>query len=783
MTIPRIYRALVFVLALCGLCSAAVTVDEIVIQSATEDVLPESMIRANMTLQPGSEFTPELLSQDIKKLYLTKQFDDVEASVDSSGADAVRIIVKVKLKARVSEIVFHGNSKIKASRLKKELTQKTTSTLDEKLLSADLAALYELYRDKGYHDVAIRQQVVPADESSQVKIVYEVDEKGRYKTREVHVIGNIRFTDRELKRIIKTKVSKWGYIFPLGFFDEQQLKSDLDAIQKAYWDEGFLDYKLENVDRVVSSDNEKIYVTIYVAEGQQYRVPAVTVSGNTAFATTELTAVLALVAGSPYNRETERSDIDRITEKYNRIGYLDCYVYADRATNAESHEVSVDYVVSEGQPSHIRDINIVGNAVTKDEVIRRELQIQPGDLSDSSKIEASKASLYNLGYFDSVDIIPTSTDETDKKDLTIKIKEKLTGQLLFGAGFSSTDNVLGTVEVSQSNFDLFNYPTFRGGGQRFRLRAQAGSSRKDFVLAFTEPWLWKRPLRLDYELWERETTSNRDFDENSIGTSFTLTRKMSHRFWRQSVGYRLEQVDIANIDADFSRKFFREEEGDDTVSAVSLGFVRDHRDRLLLTSSGSRLSLRMELHGQLLGSYTDLCTINISGDKYYPIFETTVLKLSAEIAQAARISGDEPRIFDRFFTGGANSIRGFRERDVGPIDVGAEPNGIDNNPIDGVVDRGSGEPIGGKSLLLLSSELTGPIYEKTIFWSLFADSGNVWDDAWDINLGELNVGVGTGLRLFLPIGAIRLDYGWPIVREQEHLGSGGRFHFNLGYNF
>ncbi len=748
-----------------SLSALAVTVNEIIVKSTTSEIIPDGMIKANMTLQSGDEFTPEQLSLDIKTLYLTKQFDDIEAKVEPAAAGKVNILLNVKPRARVSSVIFHGNDMISSSRLQQTLTQKTGEPLDEKLLTDDLQELYDLYHKKGYNDTVINQQVIKNEESNDTEILYNIDEKARYKTKEIEIIGNTVFSDRQLQKLMKTDVSFWGRIFPVGFFNETELKNDLDKIKQIYWNSGYLDFKIDNIERNFNSEANKIYLAIYVLEGLQYYVGETRLSGNLEFNTDTLESLLSLKSNEIFKIDYERRDIEIITDKYNQVGYLDCYVYADRIIDSKNKNVTINFIINEGKSSSIRDINISGNKVTKDYVIRRELKIYPGDLSDSRKINSSKSSLLNLGYFNKVDIIPVSTDDPEQKDLNIKVNEKLTGQLLFGAGFSSTDSILGTIEIAQSNFDIKNYPTFKGGGQRFRLRAKLGSSRRDFVLSFTEPWLNDKPLRLDYELWRRETSSNRNYDQDSSGTSVNITRKLKKRFWRQSFGYRLEDIDINDIDLDFSNEFLRKEEGSELVSALTLGFIRDRRDRVILTSSGSRLSIRTELQSEVIGSYTNLYKLIATGDKYIPIFKQTVLKLSGEIAQAVRVSGNQIRIFDRYFAGGANSIRGFKERDAGPVD------------------SANGEPVGGRSMMLASAEMTGPIYEETIFWSLFVDSGSVWEKSAGWNFSELNVGLGAGLRLFLPIGAIQLDYGWPVVREFDHLRNGGRFHFNLGYNF
>ncbi len=744
----------------------AATIKDIHVRSTTSREISREMVLSNMNLQTGDEFSPEKLSQDIKKLYATHQFEDIEANVEDVGNNQIQLTINVTPKPIIESIQFIGNKRFSSRKLKRKLSQKENEVLDEKFLSKDVQDLYDFYHDKGYTTVIIKQHVELIEGSHNKKIVYDIDEKSRYKTRGLDIIGNIAFSDKQLLKLMETDISFWGYIFPVGFYDEMEFNGDIDKITQAYLNKGYLDFNILKIDRQFDEINNKIYITLYIEEGIQYSVGKTAIANNQRFDSDELKKLISLKAGDIYNRDGERQSNQAITDKYNHFGYIDCYVTTDRKIDKENRSVDLMYNIREGNPYTIRDVNISGNQVTQDHVIRRELRIQPGDLSDSTKIDASRDSLLNLGYFESVDIIPVSTEEADKKDLSIKVSEKLTGQLLFGAGFSSVDNVLGTVEVSQSNFDLTNYPGFRGAGQRFRLRAQVGSTRRDFILSFTEPWLFDRPLRLDYDLWKRETSSNRNYDQDSVGTSVNFTRKMRAPFWRQSFGYRIEDIDIHDIDTrDYSPKFIVEEDGGDLVSAISLGWTRDHRDRLIRTSSGSRISLRGELQSELIGSYTNLYKLSITGDKYVPLFKRSVFKLSAEIGQVNEINGDSPRVFDRYFAGGANSIRGFKERHVGPVDS------LDD------------EPIGGKSLMLASTEFLSPIYEKTIFWAVFVDTGNVWQDEYDWDISDLNVGAGGGLRLFLPIGAIQLDYGWPVRRAYDYLGSGGRFHFNLGYNF
>ena len=762
------FAGLIVALVICtALSCTGQVVNEIIIESTTGQEISEDMVRANIILKKGEQFTPRKLSEDIKRLYKTGYFEDVEARRAVLPDGDLNVIFRITPKPRVANIIFQGNSRLSTRKLRRVLEQKKGEYLNEQLLGKDVRALYELYNGKGYFDTRIEQNVRQRADTNDVHIEYKINETGRFKTRKVRIIGNTVFSDSQLKRMMRTDVKAAGYVLPTGYFSEEQLESDVDRIKGAYWDKGYLDFKVERVDKtkVGRVKSPKMHLTLHLTEGQPYMVSELTFDGNAIFSDDELRGVTQLAPGKRYNRSNVRDDIRAITNRYKQLGHLDNRIIPRRDPDKRSYTVAVTYVINEGHPSSIRNINIQGNRVTKDHVIRREVRIQPGDPSDTSKIAESRARLLNLGYFETVEVIPASTDEVDKKDLNIIVEEKLTGQFMFGAGFSSADSILGLIEISQSNFDLKNYPSFRGGGQRFRLRTQIGSDRQDYSLSFTEPWLFDKPLRLDYDAWRRSTSRNRDYDQKSIGTGISLTRKLQRKFWRQSVGYRLELIEISDFDSNFTPAFINDEEGEDLISSVAMSFVRDHRDRAVRTSSGSQLTISGDLQTEAIGSYTNLFKLSISGDKYYPIFKESVVKFSGRLAQVNELGGDDPKIFDRYFAGGSHSIRGFDEREIGPVDPMNQ------------------EPIGGQSLLLASAEFTTPVYRDTVYLALFVDSGNAWDDAFDWNVGELNVGAGTGVRLRLPIGTIRIDYGWPVVTEQDHLSTSGRLHFDLGFSF
>ena len=662
----------------------------------------------------------------------------------------------------VRRITIDGNKKFKDKRPRKLVEHKEGVRLDEPQVVADANAIQKFYTDAGYHKTKVQRSIHKIPNTNKVNIEFQVEEEPRAKTGAIRFAGNTAFTDRKLRKTIKTKRSWWSLILRVGFFNENSVSIDKDALTDLYGTAGYLDFKIDRIEQRYNARKTWISLTFYLDEGQPYAVKSVSITGNERFAEDELRGEVELEPGATYNSAIEQSDISRIKGRYEALGYLDLRCFPVHATDSFNHTVDIEYRIIEGAACRIRDIYITGNEVTKDHVIRRELAIQPGDLGDAGKIRASKSRLMGLNYFETVDVTPVATEKAEAKDISIKVLEKRTGQLMIGAGFSSEDAVVGYFEVMQSNFDYRNPPTFRGGGQRLRMRTQLGTKRTDFTLSFTEPWWFHRRLRLDLDLYGR-TRLEDDYDQETLGFGFTVSRPIKRwKYWRHSAGIRLETIDLTDFDDDVSPELLAEE-GSYTTNSLNLGVARDSRNRVLMPSRGSRLSLNSEILSEAFGSYGDVYRLRLRGTKYFPLAYDTVLKLGAEIGVSDSFSGEDVAIFNRYFAGGAYSVRGFKRRDISPVDA-------------------NGDPIGGKSMLVGGAEFIFPIFEK-IQGSLFCDLGNVWAEVDEVNPGEMNVGIGVGIQFNLPIGPIRLDYGWPVTREQEHMGTSGRLHFNLGYFF
>lgn len=744
----------------------ASTIDKIALQSKFPDYkISEEMAYSCIVSKAGAEFDRKTLAEDIRRLAASGFYEDVEALQSLTG-DKVTITFVLTPCPRIRSVAIEGNNLVKTKKLEDKLTIKSGGLLAKRKVQDDTNAVRKVYQDKGYYQTQVTSVIQPIPDTHDVNLIFRVTEEARYKVDAVRFAGNTMFTQKELRKKIQTSRSFWSLFFNTGYLDEEKLKQDEDAIYDTYTSKGCLDFRIEKIDRELDAKKNWVTLVIHVVEGQPYQVSAVDVAGNEKFPKADLMALTQLQIGKTFDSEVERKDGDKIKAKYELLGYLDLRLYPRHKQNNENHTVAVTYDLQEGGPSTVHDIAITGNEVTQDRVIRRELTIMPGDLGNAGLIRESRARLMGLGYFEKVDITHTATEKEDEKDLVVDVKEKMTGSLSLGAGFSSEEDIVGTFSVTQANFDLFNsnWP-FSGGGQKLALRLQAGTQSSDYALSFTEPWLFDRRLRLDFDLYHRERDQDY-YTQTTTGTRFMLTKEIK-KYWRHGVGYRYDMVDISGMDHDAGvdpdGNPLKDQEGNYNVSALIYRIQRDSTDSPRYPNQGSRTVLETEYEAEPLGSYSNVYRADLTSAKYYPVFQKSVFKLEGELGTVDSFTGQEPAIFDRYFAGGMNSIRGFKRRDVGPVDE------HDN-------------ATGGRSLMRGTAELMYPIYEM-IRGSVFSDFGNVWWKAADWDPTDLNASVGVGVLLDLPIGPIRLDYGIPVITQEPHLGSNGRFHFNVQYSF
>ncbi len=764
MNFRTLFPALALLLAAFYLPSAALsqqgqapTIKSIEVQYAGATTIAKEKILANMQTRVGRPYDEKTVEDDIRHLYATGNITNVRIFGEPQP-DGVKVIVVVQAKPQISEVLINGVKSVKLSRVRKEIVSKPGETLNEATVEADRQKILDYYAGKNFTEVDVRSSIDIDEKLGTARVTFDVNEGEKISIHAVKIVGNAAIKTREIKKVIKTKPkSILSFLTKTGRLNPEALDQDVTSIRELYQSRGYIE--AEVLPPTIERKDGRADVTFTVREGIQYRVGKITISGAQVFTPEEITRNLKTKPGAVYSPQTVRTDIRTIQDLYGSRGYIDFQAGAD-TTPAGPGVMDVSIRVEEGVQSYVEHINIVGNIRTKDKVIRREVAVAPGDVFNTVRVEASKQRLMQLNYFSKVDTFPADTLVPGRKDLNVTVEEKRTGSLNFGAGFSSIDSLLGFAEVTQSNFDITNLRGFTGGGQRFRARAQYGTRRKDFVLSLTEPYFLDYKLQVGGEIFYRDASFvSSVYDERRYGFDLSASKPIND-FTRVRLGYRLEDIDIHNVDEEAS-SIIQEAKGKTLESRLSAGINYDTRDSVFLTRKGERVDLTVYVAGGPLGGDVDIYGFDLEASKYFLLPGDTILTLNGQIANVSTWNGgSKVPIFDRLYLGGANNLRGFKFRDVGPKDE-------------------DGEPIGGNALIRATVEYTFPIIEK-VRGAVFYDVGGVGSSSY--KFGNINSDAGIGLRLDLPIGPIRIDYGIPITADRFN-DSSGKFNFNIGYQF
>src|SRR5215475_2911059 len=722
--------------------------------------ISKERILAQMRTKVGQVYTNETVMEDIKALYKTGYIRNVRIFAQPQG-DGVKVIVAVQTRAIVREIEITGAERVKPKRLRKEIKVQLNHAVDEQALEESREKIVEVYQAHGYNDVSVEFRVDPIDEKrGTARVVFTVNEGVRGAISQIRFEGNAHISTRTLRKQMKTRGRTIIYFMDkTGRLDEVQLEQDMDKIREYYQNHGFIDVEIKEV-RKDRTPKGPMIITVVIVEGPQYHVRKLTITGYEHSSDKLIRQFLKMKEGSVYSPKQLHDDAKAVADAYGSGGYVDL-VITPEAAPAGPALIDVHYTIEEGSRSFVNRIDIQGNTRTKDKVIRREVLVAPGDVFNTVRVDTTKKRLENLGYFAKVETYPEDTDIPGRKDLTILVQEKRTGSLSFGGGFSTVDKLVGFAELTQGNFDLFNWPSFTGGGQKFRLRLQYGTERKDFILAITEPYFLDRRLSLNGQAFYTEANYlSAEYDQRNYGFAFEL-RKPINAYMSATFGYQLQEIEIFNV-AISASDFIQSQKGSFSESKIFGGVVYDSRDNPLLTRRGHRFTFSPYIAGGFLGGDTQIYGLDFEGSQYFHLPWDTILLINGEIATVSQWgNGKDVPIFERLYLGGSNNLRGFPYREVGPQDE-------------------TGEPIGGKSMWRTTIEWTFPIIEKAR-GAVFYDTGFVNSDQWSFGFNHIASDVGIGLRLDLPIGPLRLDYGYPLQRDGYN--GGGRFNFNVGYQF
>ncbi|MEO1834345.1 MAG: outer membrane protein assembly factor BamA [Akkermansiaceae bacterium] len=720
----------------------------------------EQRLRDRMSVREGMKYATEAIDNDIASLYESGLVDDVSFLGDPHGANSLKLIVEVVTRGQFIEMGFVGNTIFSDRKLASEAKLKAGVISDKAILAAR-RNIETLYKGFGYPDVLVSHRLRDTDEAGQYQLILVIEEGVKSEVRKIRFEGNQAFSRVELRREMKTKQKGLlSFITKSGRIDAEKLQQDLRSLEDFYRNHGFRAVRIEGARREPVKDG-RVDLIIPIDEGLKYTVQSVSYGNMTVFTPEELMPGLSLVGGDLYSGKKIRDDVRMIRSYYGSRGYADALVQVDMRDVSPGMVVIV-FQITEGRRYRVGKVNIQGNTVTQDKVIRREVPMQPGEPYNSVDEDTTSRRLKNINYFDGVQVSGSPSTQAGYRDVNLLVNEKKTGSISFGAGFSSIDSIVGYLNLEQTNFDISNPKGFfRGAGQRFGMQLRIGNERRDFKVSLVEPWFLGKRLSLGTELYYRDLLYLSDeYDQGNVGGSVFIRRPLGRKGYVKAE-YRFEQVSI-DVDSVPPASLFLMEDGDFIKSAIALSYVFDSRDSNILPRRGHRASLGATMAGGILGGDVDTYTLSASGTKHWSLPWDIILNVNGSATVVDALSGTVP-IFERQFIGGARSLRGFELRDVGPRDLA------------------TGSALGGNTAAFGSVEATFPIVEN-IRGAVFGDLGFVNAGSYEFTLDDLHSDAGLGLRLNLPFGPLALDYAVPL-QSAKGADNGGQFNFYLNYQF
>lgn len=719
-----------------------VLVKEIAVQGNRR--IQEAVILGRVQTKVGSPFVPARLAEDIRNIFALGFFDDVQLQVEDFEGGA-KIIFMVAERPLIRDIEFVGNRRIGTSTLQEKIDLKLGTVYNPVDVQKAVSTLKDHYEDEGYFEVQIAPETERVAEGD-VKVVFRITEGRRITIERIVIEGAKGLTPRLIKRVMATQERQFFIL--RGIVQRQRVEEDMERILLLYNDYGYIQARVEGHEISVDEKRARVTIAIKIVEGPQFTVGSVGVTGTNVLPVEEVRRQVKLAPGDVFSRSKLRESVEGIRDLYSSIGRASVDVGPITSQDPAARKVNLTLEITEGPEVFVERINISGNVRSQEKILRREIPMAEGDLFTSQKLDRARQRLVNLGYFETVKASTAPGSAKDKIAVNIEVTERPTGLFSLGGGYSSADGFLGLIDLSQRNF--------LGKGWEVSLRLRGGARTQQGVVSFTEPWLFDRPLSAGFDLFNNRRVFL-DFTVDSLGAGLRLSHPFLE-FWRGHLNYRLSRDEISDV-SDQASTVLTSEEGTTITSLIGGAVTRDTRDNVFATTKGGLLSLATDVAG-LGGDNKFLKTVG-SISYFHPVFWGTVLSGRVEAGYGFGFGDQDLPLFERFFLGGPNSIRGRKARQISPVDA-------------------SGTRIGGTSEVLLNLEHVIPI-GFGIRLATFFDAGNVYGFTKDFDPTDTREAAGVGMRWQSPFGPIRLDWGYNLDRRKGE--SPTEFHFSVGSTF
>jgi outer membrane protein insertion porin family len=760
-------------------------------------------IVAYLTEKVGQVFSPEGLAKDVRELWNSGFFDDIEVDLEREGGK-VSLRFLVRERPNISSIEFEGNAEIDKDDLLEAIEVKPNSIISYPAIQRSIQKIRDKYAEQGYFLAEATSEVVP-QKNNEVKIKFKVIEHGRVSVRRVTFIGNTSVSSDELRATMYTGNPGFFAFGSGGPFRQDAFERDMAVISALYYDRGYLQVSINTPRIMLTPDRNGMELSITIDEGPRYKIRRLRVferdeegkEVEPIGGRRKLRSLVRAESGDYFNRAELLEDLQAVRTLYRDEGYANVLADPETTPDPATQEVDVVVPIQRGALVHFGRIEVQGNTKTRDKVIRRELEIVEGDKFSESKLERSRRRVTALGYFERVDL--TTTNETDNTvGVMVEVAEKPTGTFQVGAGFSSIENFIATAQIQQAN--LF------GNGQTLSFNGQLSGIRMLVNLRYYEPYLLDSSVGFTGDLFDQLRVYN-DFSQRTRGGALTFGYPLIDPELGLSLTYSLQEDTVSTQTTStflqggtslsaFNRLPLANLFNDGVTSSLRPAITYDARDNRLFPTSGIYLYGSTELALSAFGSTNEFLRTRYTGRFYYPILNGLVLKLNTEAGLITSPSADGVPIFARFFLGGIVDVRGFRFRSIGPRVPLTESTDPNSPPIF------SGANIGGNLMFYDNLELEFSILDDVgIKGVVFTDAGNAWNlegvychagarPVYDVvdpcfsfpgDLLNVRTSWGFGLRWFSPLGPLRFEWGFPfkpLPYEETH-----RFEFTIGNFF
>lgn len=726
---------------------------------------------SHLPFRVGDEYTPEAGSEAIHMLYASGLFRDV-----SVGVDGDVLVLNLTERPAVASIETNGIKAFDKAGVEKSLRDVGLAEgriFDQSILDRADQEMRRQYLSRGFYGVKVTTNTTPL-ERNRVRVTMNVDEGSASSIKQIRFVGNELFDADDLAEKMQLTEHRWSsWYTKRDLYSREKLAADLETIRSFYLNQGYLDFKIDSVQVSIAPNKADVFITINMTEGRRYTVSGVKLTGDMLGLEKEIEPIVKVKAGDVYNAEAVNNVSKAITEKFSTLGYAFASATPTPVADAATDTVQIVYTVDPGRRAYVRHVNIKGNTKTRDEVIRREVRQYESAWFDSDKVKVSRDRIDRLGYFDSVTADPKPVAGTrDQVDLEIEVKERPTGSISLGAGYSTSDGVILSAGFAQDN--VF------GSGKSVSIDVNTSKSQRTYAFSLTEPYITPEGISRNWDVYDRRVdldeldVANVAYETLGAGISFGVPVTESDRVFL-GTRWEMTKVDLrgtrgtSGASPDRYWTFVDEYDENPQSLLLTLGWSRDSRDNVLAPTRGRYQRLSGEVSVPGLDTQYYRATYQIT--QYVPITNSWTLGLNAQVGYGDTYGNDKIfPFFKNFYAGGIGSVRGYESSSLGPKDV-------------------NGDNLGGTEQLVFSAELLTPLpgADRTLRGLLFLDGGNVWGysaqngQSNHMDFNDLRYSWGVGVAWISPLGPLKFSIAFPL--NDKDGDDTQRFQFQIGTGF